>query len=238
MLRTSTPRSCATLFRLKSLVTIFPCSVRASSINFRSTSLDVREIGVGHLNIHTGHLLNLLQNIEAAAAAVALHRIGRVGDELQLLQHELRDDERPVHESGLADVRDPAVDDDAGVEHLVSPARARRAEDADEVFRLEPLTLAGAHHEAKVRKREQDEAVKEDDAVVAEIGPVHRVAQHLGGRQSDCAAKEAAQHVGDGRFLEAHLQPDDEAAEDDAEGDVHRSAAARDRLKLICRVAD
>ena len=35
---TSTPRSCATLFRLKSLVTIFPCSVRASSISFRSTS--------------------------------------------------------------------------------------------------------------------------------------------------------------------------------------------------------
>ncbi len=39
MLSTATPRSCATLFRLKSFVTIFPSSVRASSISFRSTSL-------------------------------------------------------------------------------------------------------------------------------------------------------------------------------------------------------
>src|SRR5687767_12481145 len=38
MFSTSTPRSCATLFRLKSFVTIFPCSVRASSISLRSTS--------------------------------------------------------------------------------------------------------------------------------------------------------------------------------------------------------
>ena len=36
--RTLTPRSCATLFRLKSFVTIFPSSERASSISFRSTS--------------------------------------------------------------------------------------------------------------------------------------------------------------------------------------------------------
>ena len=38
MFRTETPRSCATLFRLKSLVTIFAPSVRASSMSFRSTS--------------------------------------------------------------------------------------------------------------------------------------------------------------------------------------------------------
>src|SRR5512139_2144731 len=37
-LRTSTPRSWATLFRLKSLVTILPWRCRASSMSFRSTS--------------------------------------------------------------------------------------------------------------------------------------------------------------------------------------------------------
>ena len=59
---------------------------------------------IDHLD--AGHLLDLLQDVEAAAAAIALQRVGRVGDELQLLQHELRDDERAVDEAGLADVGD------------------------------------------------------------------------------------------------------------------------------------
>ena len=142
MFSTSTPRSCATLFRLKSLVTIFPCSVRASSISFRSTSRTSGKVDVGDHDVDAGHLLDLLQDVEAAAAAVALQRVGRVGDELQFLQHELRDDQRAVEEAGLADVGDAAVDDDAGVEDLVAPLRAGGAEQADEARRLEPLALA------------------------------------------------------------------------------------------------
>src|SRR5439155_16340318 len=46
------------------------------------------EIGDRHLDAR--HLLNLLQDIEAAAPAVPLHRVGGVGDQLQLFQHELR----------------------------------------------------------------------------------------------------------------------------------------------------
>jgi hypothetical protein len=75
------------------------------------------------MTVDARHLLNLLQDVEAAAPAIALHRIRGVGDQLQLLQHELRNDERAVHEAGFADVRDPSVDDDAGVEHLVAPPR-------------------------------------------------------------------------------------------------------------------
>jgi hypothetical protein len=48
------------------------------------------------------HLLDALQDVEPAAAAVALQRIGGIGDELQLAQHELRDDQRAVEEAGLA----------------------------------------------------------------------------------------------------------------------------------------
>ena len=49
-------------------------------------------------HVEVGHLLDVLQDVEAAAAAIALHRIGRVGDELQLVQHELRNHERAVEE--------------------------------------------------------------------------------------------------------------------------------------------
>src|SRR5204862_4223674 len=77
---------------------------------------DVREVDVGDHHLDARHLLNLLQNVEAAAAAVALHRVARIGDELQFLQHELRNHERAVDKPGFADVGDAPVDDDAGVE--------------------------------------------------------------------------------------------------------------------------
>ena len=63
--------------------------------------------------------------------AVALERVGGIGDELQLPQHELRRDDDAVEEAGLGDVCDAAVDDDAGVENLVAfLARLFAAEDA------------------------------------------------------------------------------------------------------------
>ena len=39
---------------------------------------------------------------------------------LELTEDKLRDDKRPLHEARLADVGDPAVDDDRGVQDLVS----------------------------------------------------------------------------------------------------------------------
>ena len=116
MLSTSTPRSCATLLRLKSLVTILPSIVRASSMSLRSTSLTCGKVHVRDDDFDARHLLDAVQDVEAAPAAVALQRIGRVGDELQFLQHELRHDQRAVQEPGLDDVGDAAVDDDARVE--------------------------------------------------------------------------------------------------------------------------
>src|SRR4029077_16289116 len=50
---------------------------------------DVREIVLHNLDVEMGHFLNSLQNVEPAAAAVALHGIGRIGHHLQLVQHEL-----------------------------------------------------------------------------------------------------------------------------------------------------
>src|SRR5207342_3525141 len=78
---------------------------------------DLGKIDVRDQHFHTRHLLNALQDVEAATAAIAFHRVGGVGHQLQFLEHELRDDERAVDEPGVADIRDPAVDDDAGVEN-------------------------------------------------------------------------------------------------------------------------
>ena len=69
------------------------------------------------------HFLNFLQNVETAAAAVAPEGVGRVGDQLKLLEDELRDDERAIDEAGFTDVGDAAVDDDARIEDLAAARR-------------------------------------------------------------------------------------------------------------------
>ena len=83
MFSTSTPRSWATLFRLKSLVTILPLQRARQLDQLQVDFPHLGEVHVRHDDLDAGHLLDLLQDVEAAAAAVALHRIGRVGDVLQ-----------------------------------------------------------------------------------------------------------------------------------------------------------
>ena len=109
-------------------MTIFPCSVRAELDQLQVDLADLGEVDVGDRDVDARHLLDLLEDVEPAAAAVALHRVGGVGDELQLLQHELRDHERAVEKPGLAHVGDAAVDDHAGVEDPVALLRAGVAE--------------------------------------------------------------------------------------------------------------
>jgi hypothetical protein len=66
----------------------------------RARELDQLQVDFAHLgkievrdrDFHARHLLDLLEDVEAAAAAVPLHRVGGIGDQLKLLQHELRDD--------------------------------------------------------------------------------------------------------------------------------------------------
>src|SRR5207244_8570088 len=81
-----------------------------------------------------GHFLNLLENVEPPAAAIALQRVGRIGDELQLLQHELRNHQRAVDEPGLAHVGDPAVDDHARVQNLVSDRKSTRLNSSHQII--------------------------------------------------------------------------------------------------------
>src|SRR5215831_7063101 len=76
------------------------------------------EILLDDLDVEVGHFLNTLQDVQAAAPAIALHRIGGIRDELQLPQDELWDHQHSIQKSGLRDVGDPPVDNDAGVQNL------------------------------------------------------------------------------------------------------------------------
>jgi hypothetical protein len=193
----------------------------------------VGEIDIGDHHVDARHLLDLLEDVESAPAAVALERITRIGYELQLLEYELRDDQRAVHEAGLADVGDAAVDDDAGIEDPVSALRAAGPEEADEARGVEPFAATAANHHAEVRQCEQDEAVEEDDAAAAKVRPVEGRPDRLRERKPDGAAKQCAEHVRDRRVLQPDLDADDQDAEDGTKQEVLKVPV--EGLELMCR---
>ena len=106
-------------------------------------------------------LLDALQNVEAAAAAVALHGVGRIGHQLQFAQHELRNHDHAIQKAGFGNVGDAAVDDDAGVQDFVAAfGLLLAAEDAAQRGQIQQVALAGAHHQAHVGHQQHDEKLQ------------------------------------------------------------------------------
>src|SRR5262249_29164660 len=71
------------------------------------------------LHSNSCHLLDALENVEAATPSIALKRIGRIGNLLQFAEHKVRNDEDSIEESCFANVGNTAIDDHACVEDLV-----------------------------------------------------------------------------------------------------------------------
>ena len=157
--------------------------------------------------------------------------------ELQLLQHELRDDERAVEEPGLADVGDPAVDDHAGVEDLVAALRAGGAEQAQQPRGLEPFAVLAAEHQAQVGQGDQHEAVEELDAAIAAVGPEQAGDDGARDRQTDRATDQRTENPCPGGFAEAALDQHDQGGETEREGDICGNAD-RQRLERRRGVGD
>src|SRR6185503_14334652 len=75
---------------------------------------NLRKVLFDDLDMQIGHFLQPLENVQPATTAVALQRIGGIGHQLQLAQHELRHSQSSVEKSCLGYVCDPAIDDYAG----------------------------------------------------------------------------------------------------------------------------
>ncbi len=180
---------------------------------------DLREVGLHDLHRHVGHLLDLLQDVEAAAAAVALQRVRRVGHLLQLAEDELRRHQRAVQEPGLADVGDAPVDDHRGVEDLVVVQPRGVAEGGDHPRGLEPLALGGPDHEAHVAEEHHEQRV---DEVLPRHGQAGQGApDQPRGEQPEDAADQRADEVVAGDGPELPLEEDEARGGDEAEEHPH-----------------
>ena len=86
---------------------------------------DVGDVVLDDLDRRRRFLLHPVEDLETAPAAVAAQRVGAVGDVLELVEDEARDDERAVDEARFDDLGDPAVDDRARVDDDVRIAGRR-----------------------------------------------------------------------------------------------------------------
>src|SRR5208282_2056546 len=127
-------------------------------IDFANTG----EVVFHNLDLDGSSFLETLQNVEAAASAIAFERIGGIGHQLQFTQHELRDHNQAVEEARLGDVGDAAVNNDAGVEDLVNLlTRFFAAEDSSERRQVEQVAFIGADHQSHVGHDHHDHNLQE-----------------------------------------------------------------------------
>ena len=168
--------------------------------------LDVREVLFHNLHGQQRHLLNPLQDVEAAAAAIAFHGIGRVGHQLQFAEHELRNHQHAIEEAGLRNIGDAAIDDDAGIEYLVGLlGRFFAAEDAAERSQVQQVALLGADDQAHVAHEQQERHLQKRLRC--------RLAQHKGHEKRTDNTEHAAACRADQPFqadpLQTHFKEDD-----------------------------
>src|SRR5579884_957232 len=71
---------------------------------------------ISNLDRNGGVFLQAVQHFQSAPTAIAAHRIGRVGDMLQLIEDKAGDDKRTGDEAGRADISDTPVDNRAGIQ--------------------------------------------------------------------------------------------------------------------------
>ena len=117
----------------------------------------MREVLILDPHRGAGDALEALEHVEPTFAPVALERIGSVRDLLELAQDELRDHERALEKSHLAQVHDASVDDHGRVEDLVCLAPPHRLREELGRHVLELVALGEGHRGAQIGEEQAEE---------------------------------------------------------------------------------
>ena len=175
-----------------------------------------------------------MQDVETAASAIPFQRVGGVGDQLQFAQHELRSDDDAVEESGLGDVGDAAVDDDAGVEDLVALlALLLPTENAAQGGQIQQIALVGPDDQSDIGHQEHDQDLQEALGVPGGDAVANDEGKQVGAEDAEDAA-----HGGANQALQTDpAQPPFE--QDDAEADerAHQGIQPRGQVERISQIA-
>ena len=165
--------------------------------------------------------MQALQDVEAAAAAVPLQRVGGVGHQLQLAQDELRGDDDAVEKSGLGDVGDAAVDDDAGVEDLVALlALLLPAENAAEGGKVQQVALVGPDHQADVGHQQHHQDLQEALGVPGDNAVANDQGKQVSAENAEDAADSGADQALQADPAQSPFEQDDAQADERAHSGI------------------
>src|SRR5260370_27858073 len=165
------------------------------------------EIILHDLHCDGSHLLDTLHDIEPAPSAVPLQRVGRVGHQLQLAQHKLRQHQHAIQKASFGNIGNAAVNDDAGIEDLVNLlAHLFAAKDASQRRKVEQVALVGPDNQANVGHEQHDQQLQE----VLRVAQAKALADHNAEKISPEHAHNAADHGADQPLqaygAQAHLE--------------------------------
>src|SRR3989442_186013 len=180
----------------------------------------LREVVLHNLHLHRAHLLHPLQDIESASPAVSLQRIGRVGHELQLAQHELRNDQRAVNEAGLANVHDAAVNDHTCIQDFAAPLRLPLGgEQAAQGRKVQQVALGGSQDQTHVGHQEQERDLDEGKKALVNGRDAEQVAHHQSGQDSQRGTHGGADEPFEAGPFQPHLEEDEGKPQNGAQQD-------------------
>src|SRR5439155_15961556 len=167
---------------------------------------DRREVIFHDLHGDGSHFLDALHHVESAASAVALERIGRVGHQLQLAQHELRQHQDAIEKSGFGDIGNAAINDDAGVEDFVNLlALLFAAEDAAQRGEVQQVAFVGADDESHVGHQQHDQQLQKALGAAGGDGIANDQRKKIGAEDAEDAADDRADQPLQADQPQAHL---------------------------------
>ena len=153
------------------MVTIDAPSSRASRTRRLSTWSPSPPLGAPHREPAVGGLLHLLDDLQPPPAAGALERIGGIGDMLELIEHEVRDDDRPRQELGPHHLDQPPVDDRRRVDHA---GLCRTRADPDQAQDVDVLAGGDAREHVGDQQDDRQQQVRADDRQLRDGDPRQR----------------------------------------------------------------
>src|SRR5437764_53400 len=123
-------------------------------------------------------LLQLVQNVEPAAAAFPLNWVARISQVLQFSKDKARHDQGPAEKPGGTEVGDPAINNNIGVddEGLALSRFAREPHVRNDQRELVPVASHGEHHPKVTERAINDEARRPLDGVAL-------VTENVGGQE-------------------------------------------------------
>src|SRR5689334_10382657 len=194
---------------------------------------DLREIVFGDLDLQVRHLLHSLQDLETAPATLPLEAIGRVRHQLEFPQDKLRHNQHALEKVRFANIRDPAVDDDAGVQDFrLGASFLHVAKEAAQGLQIQHVPFAGAENQANVSHHKKNADIQKRPRILGNRCASHHQAHQISAYNSQNRAHCRADQPPQTGALQADFEEENRDRKNESYDGGNRTAQPK-RVKMV-----